>query len=89
MPSRLWEGPRGPTRTADQTYIAKWWQSAPILSWNEVARQLIARNGLDAADAARLLALQNLTGADASINCWNDKYYYDFWRPWNAITSGR
>ena len=26
------------TRTDDQTYIAKWWQSAPGLSWNEVAR---------------------------------------------------
>jgi hypothetical protein len=75
----------GSTRTDEQTYIAKWWQSAPILSWNEVARQLIARSGLDAADSARLLALQNLSGADAAINCWNDKYHFDFWRPWNAI----
>jgi PAP2 superfamily len=75
------------TRTSDQTYIARWWQSAPVLSWNEVARQLIARSGLDAADSARLLALQNLSGADAAINCWNDKYYFDFWRPWNAITT--
>ena len=73
------------TRTHDQTYIAKWWQSAPVLSWNEVARQLIARTGLNAADSARLLALQNLSGADAAINCWNDKYHFDFWRPWNAI----
>ena len=75
------------TRTATQTYIARWWQSAPGLSWNEVARQLIARNDLDAATAARLLALQNLSGADAAINCWNDKYHFDFWRPWNAITT--
>ena len=29
--------------------------------------------------------MQNLSGADAAINCWNDKYYWDFWRPWNAI----
>ena len=75
----------GSTRTDQQTYIAKWWQSAPVLSWNEVARQLIARTGLDAADSARLLALQNLSGADAAINCWNGKYHFDFWRPWNAI----
>jgi hypothetical protein len=75
------------TRTGEQTYIAKWWQSAPVLSWNEVARQLIARNNLDAADSARLLALENLSGADAAINCWNDKYHFDFWRPWNAITT--
>jgi hypothetical protein len=77
----------GSTRTDAQTYYAKWWQSAPGLSWNEVARQLITRNDLSAADAARLLALQNLTGADAAINCWNDKYWFDFWRPWNAITT--
>ena len=70
-----------------QTYKAKWWQSAPGLSWNEVARQLIARNDLNAANAARLLALQNMSGADAAINCWNDKYHFDFWRPWNAITT--
>ena len=75
----------GSTRTDEQTYIARWWQSAPVLSWNEVARQLIARTDLDAADSARLLALQNLSGADAAINCWNDKYHFDFWRPWNAI----
>jgi hypothetical protein len=29
--------------------------------------------------------MQNLIGADAAINCWNDKYHHDFWRPWNAI----
>jgi hypothetical protein len=73
------------TRTTDQTYIARWWQSAPVHSWNEVARQLIARDDLDASESARLLALQNLSGADAAINCWNDKYHFDFWRPWNAI----
>jgi hypothetical protein len=27
----------------------------------------------------------HLSAADAAINCWNDKYYWDFWRPWNAI----
>jgi hypothetical protein len=75
----------GSTRTEMQTYIARWWQFAPVLAWNEVARQLITRTGLDAADSARLLALENLSGADAAINCWNDKYHYDFWRPWNAI----
>jgi hypothetical protein len=75
----------GSTRTSDQTYIAKWWQSTPVASWNAVARDLIARNGLDIADSARLLAMQNLSAADAGINCWNDKYHFDFWRPFQAI----
>jgi hypothetical protein len=50
-----------------------------------VARQLISRNHLNAADAARVLAMENMAGADAAINTWNDKYHFDFWRPWNAI----
>jgi hypothetical protein len=72
-------------RTEDQTYIARWWQSSPVASWNSVARQLVARDGLDVATGARLFAMQDLSTADASINCWNDKYHWDFWRPWNAI----
>jgi hypothetical protein len=72
-------------RTPEQTYIARWWQSTPVASWNAVASDLVARNGLDMADSARLFAMENLSGADAAINCWNDKYYWDFWRPWNAI----
>ena len=27
----------------------------------------------------------DLSAADASINCWNDKYYWGFWRPMAAI----
>jgi hypothetical protein len=72
-------------RTATQTYIARWWQSTPVASWNAVARDLIGREAVDIADSARLLAMTNLSAADAGINCWNDKYYWDFWRPWNAI----
>ena len=72
-------------RSAEQTYIARWWQSTPTASWNDVGRQLAVRNGLGIRATSRLLALQNFSGADASINCWNDKYHWDFWRPWNAI----
>ena len=72
-------------RSATQTYIAKWWQSTPVLSWNEVTRTLSDRHDLDAMDTARLLAMTNLSAADAAINCWNDKYHWDFWRPGNAI----
>jgi hypothetical protein len=72
-------------RTPEQTYIARWWQSTPVASWNAVARDLVGREQLDLVKSARLFAMQNLAAADASINCWNDKYHWDFWRPWNAI----
>jgi hypothetical protein len=56
-----------------------------VASWNAVARDLVAREDIDVVDSARLFAMENLAAADAAINCWNDKYYWDFWRPWNAI----
>jgi hypothetical protein len=76
-------------RTPTQTHNAIFWQSAggPALLWSGVARNLAADSdsGLDLADSARLLAMMNLSGADAAINCWNDKYHFDFWRPFQAI----
>jgi hypothetical protein len=76
-------------RTAEQTHIAVWWQSTggPTLLWNAVARDLVddPRYGVDMADGALLFAKLNLGGADAAISCWSDKYYWDLWRPWQAI----
>jgi hypothetical protein len=76
-------------RTAVQTHTAVFWQSAggPALSWNRVARNLAEdpAHALGNAASARLLAMMNLSGADAAINCWNDKYHFDLWRPWTAI----
>jgi hypothetical protein len=74
-------------RAREQTHIAIFWQSAPTLTWNRVARDLIddPSYAVDTADSARLLAMLNLSAADAAINCWNDKYHWDFWRPWQAI----
>jgi hypothetical protein len=80
-------------RTPLQTQIALFWQSGggPALLWNPVARQLTDNpaHALNNVDSAFRFAFMNLTGADAAINCWNDKYYWDFWRPWNAIRAGQ
>ena len=74
------------TRTADQTAAAVFWQFPPIALWNQLAHdQLAPRFGLDTADQARLYAIVNLAAADAAISCWNDKYYWNFWRPRAAI----
>jgi hypothetical protein len=75
------------TRTPEQTHIALFWQSpgGPALLWNGVARNLVNQYAIDIVDSARLFAMMNLSAADAAINTWNDKYYWDFWRPWAAI----
>jgi hypothetical protein len=72
-------------RTLEQTRTALFWTGAGGGFWSVVARDLIEDHDVDLADSARLLAMMNLTAADAVINCWNDKYYWDFWRPLNAI----
>jgi hypothetical protein len=72
-------------RTDDQTTAAVFWQFAPAALWNPLARNLAGRNGLNAADEARLYAEIDLTAADAVTACWNNKYYFQFWRPRAAI----
>jgi hypothetical protein len=73
------------TRTADQTDAAIWWQDHGHALWNRIFRTLAATQNLNIVDSARLFAMENLAGADASIGCWNDKYYWQFWRPITAI----
>ena len=72
-------------RTADQTQAAIFWQDSGPAIWNRVFRALAANRGLDIVDSARMLAMTNLAAADGSIGCWNDKYYWNFWRPITAI----
>jgi hypothetical protein len=74
-------------RTAEQTHNAIFWQAAggPALLWNGAARGLADERGLGMGDSALMYAMLNLASADAAINAWNDKYHWDFWRPWQAI----
>jgi hypothetical protein len=75
------------TRTPEQTHTAVFVNSHPAPIWNGVARRLAEdpSRQLDLAATARLFAMLDLTAADAGINCWNDKYYWSFWRPITAI----
>ncbi len=73
------------TRTADETNAAIFWQSQPLGLYGGVMRSLSARFGLTTAQNARLFAEVSLVGADGAIGCWNDKYYWNFWRPLDAI----
>ena len=73
------------TRTADQTDAAIFWQDQAMALWNRIFRTLAASQNLDIVDSARFFAMENLAAADALIGCWNDKYYWQFWRPITAI----
>src|SRR5205809_3787300 len=73
------------TRTADETDAAIFWQDHAHALFNRIFRTLAVSQQLDIVDSARLFAMENLAGADASIGCWNDKYYWQLWRPITAI----
>ena len=75
------------TRTPEQTHISIFWQSNPAANLNGVARRFAEdpSRPLDVTGSALLFAMMDLTAADAQINCWNDKYYWGFWRPIAAI----
>ena len=73
------------TRTPDQADAAIFWQDHAMALWNRIFRTLAASQGLDIVENARLFAMENLAAADAAIGCWNDKYYWQFWRPITAV----
>jgi hypothetical protein len=72
------------TRTDEQNAIATFWMGA-LPQWQGVERALVMEHGLSGVDAARLLAVAGLGGAEAAIGCFDDKYYWMFWRPITAI----
>ena len=72
-------------RTTDQTAASIFWQDSGPAIWNRVFRALATSKGLNVVQSARMFAMANLAAADGSIGCWNDKYYWNFWRPITAI----
>jgi hypothetical protein len=75
-------------RTPDQREAAIFWQDHGSGIWNRVLRSLGARPQMDIVASARLFAIADLAAADAAIGCWNNKYYWNFWRPITAIREG-
>ena len=73
------------TRTAAQTHAAAFWQTNPSANYNAMGRRFAEQFSLDLSNSARLLALLDLSSADALIAAWNDKYFWNFWRPITAI----
>ena len=73
------------TRTPDETSAAIFWQDHAFALWNRTFRTLATSRHLGLVDNARLFATENLAAADAAIGCWNNKYYWNTWRPITAI----
>jgi hypothetical protein len=73
------------TRTAEQTIEARFWTDHDIRQWNDGMLRLAATRGFDLVQTARMLAMAHVAGGDAMIACFDAKYHYWFWRPYQAI----
>jgi hypothetical protein len=72
-------------RTDEQTLQARFWTDNDIRQWNDGMLRLAAVRGLDLVQTARMLAMAHVAGGDAMIACFDAKYHYWFWRPYQAI----
>jgi hypothetical protein len=73
------------SRTPEQTLQARFWTDHDIRQWNDGLLNLAAARGLGLMQTARLLAIAHVAGGDAMIACFDAKYHYWFWRPYQAI----
>ncbi len=78
-------------RTPEQTQLALLWQASSQVDENRAIRPVIesliaSRCGrLRLVDTARIFALVNIAGEDATIAGFNSKYTYNLWRPYHAV----
>ncbi|MFN8820383.1 MAG: phosphatase PAP2 family protein [Betaproteobacteria bacterium] len=79
-------------RTEDQRQIGIYWAydgvpglGAPPRLYNQIALQIGKERGLNGIELARLMALVNISMADAGIANWESKFFYNFWRPVGGI----
>ena len=77
-----------PARTASETLIGVFWGydgakglGTPPRLYNQIVRTVADGQANDVAANARLFALVNAAMGDAGILAWDDKYFYDVWRP--------
>ena len=73
------------TRTAEQTAVAVYWTVQTMIPWNRAAQAASRARNLSVTENARLFALLNIAAHDTQIVGSEQKYRYNFWRPYNAI----
>jgi hypothetical protein len=73
------------SRTPEQTTQAQFWTDHDLRQWNDGLLRLAAAQGLDLVQTAHMLAMAHVAGGDALIACFDAKYRYWHWRPYQAI----
>jgi hypothetical protein len=72
-------------RTPEQTGEALFWTDHDSRQWNDGLLGIAVGQKLGLVETARMLAMAHVAGGDALIACFDAKYTYWFWRPYQAI----
>ena len=78
----------GANRTAEQTAIARFWETTQPPIYQGVLRSAALSPGREVTQNARLFAAACEALDDAYIAVFDAKYHYNFWRPITAIRNG-
>lgn len=73
------------SRTPVMTNVVQFWTESGFTLWSRNARDIVAARGLDEYEAARALAAFSVATGDAMLACFESKYAYRFWRPFEGI----
>jgi hypothetical protein len=72
-------------RTTEMTDVVQFWTESGFTLWTRNTRDIVISRGLDEVESARALAVLGLAGGEAMLACWDAKYHYMNWRPFQAI----
>jgi hypothetical protein len=72
-------------RTPEMTDAVQFWTESGFSLWTRNTRDIVISRGLDELESARALAALGLAGGEAMLACWDAKYHYMNWRPFQAI----
>jgi hypothetical protein len=78
----------GGPRDEHQTLVARFWGEPPVPQAHAALRMFVQQHNLDLFEAARFMAMAEVTVGDAFIACFDAKYHFLFWRPITAIRAG-
>jgi hypothetical protein len=72
-------------RTTEMTDVVQFWTESGFTIWTRNTRDIVISRNLDELESARALAALGLAGGEAMLACWDSKYHYLNWRPFQAI----
>jgi len=78
----------GAHRTAEQTAIARFWETTQPPIYQGIVRSAAQADGREVTQNARLFASVGQALDDSYIAVFDAKYFYNFWRPVTAIRNG-